>query len=420
MRTFRFLLPLIIFPLFLISCSKKEDVEFNPDLTKNAIYIDNNKFTLSKGSIAYVSGERPFNGYEFIIVLYSSGINSGDEGWDDFNGKGDIIGITILTDTWDSPNTGIYSTDFDDEDPGYVEIDCFINFDLETWESSHYYHFSSGTMTLQKEGSEYEFTILGKGTEYNENEVIINDGINIAVHYKGTLPEFDFLAKDPLECSFSTDTLDFTFGIDYDHPEKYLVPGEESDLSTENFEMVQDAIGTPSADIDGIMNVCHWINQNFTFINAGGTMAGVNTVDELFAIKTFYGCHSLALIISSVLREFGFPAVMIETVDVQWGYDYRSGSVEYFSGHVMSEIYVNNKWILLDNNCTYVEGYDYTNPYISVMNSSNGGLFVFAKGIDIWDYNDKSDSFTNEKMEYFSYYINCFEDLFYTVNYKWN
>ena len=112
-------------------------------------------------------------------------------------------------------------------------------------------------------------------------------------------------------------------------------------------------------------------------------MAGNNTVDELFEIKNFYGCHSQALIISSILREFGFPVVMIETASVQWGYDYHAGAIEYFAGHVMSEIYVDNKWILLDNNCTYVEEYDNNNPFISSI-SQQDDYFVFAKGVDIW------------------------------------
>jgi len=150
-------------------------------------------------------------------------------------------------------------------------------------------------------------------------------------------------------------------------------------------------------------------------------MAGLNTVDELFEIKTFYGCHSLSLIISSVLREFGFPAVMIETAGVSWGYDYNDGNIHYFSGHVMSEIYIESKWILLDNNCTYVEEYDPMNPYISATNTmERTGYFVFAKGIDIWDYSGHDDSFTYNEMIKFSENIYCFEDMFDSVNYNWN
>ena len=149
-------------------------------------------------------------------------------------------------------------------------------------------------------------------------------------------------------------------------------------------------------------------------------MAGKNTVDELYKIKTFYGCHSQALIISSILREFGFPAIMIETADVQWGYDYNAGIVQYFAGHVMSEIYVENKWILLDNNGSYVEDYNPMIPYIHVVNHPTNAYFVFAKGVDIWDYSAKDDSFTDNKLVFFSENIYCFEEMFNTVSYNWS
>ena len=45
----------------------------------------------------------------------------------------------------------------------------------------------------------------------------------------------------------------------------------------------------------------------------------------------------------------------------------------------MSEIFVEKKWILLDNNCTYVEEYDPLNPFISAMNSPQDDYFVYAK-----------------------------------------
>ena len=149
-------------------------------------------------------------------------------------------------------------------------------------------------------------------------------------------------------------------------------------------------------------------------------MAGSNTVDELYEIKTFYGCHSLALIISSVLREFGFPAIMIETADIQWGYDYHAGTVQHFSGHVMSEVFVGDRWILLDNNCTYVEEYDFKNPFIPIMHHPTNAYFVFAKGVDIWDYSAKNDSFTQDKLVFFAENIYCFEEMFNTVSYNWS
>ena len=215
------------------------------------------------------------------------------------------------------------------------------------------------------------------------------------------------------------DTIDFSFGIDYTDTLKYMVPGEQSNLNDIYLEEIRNAIGTPENSIEGILSVCQWVNQNFTFQNAGGAMIGKNTVDELFEIKTYYGCHSTALIISSILREFGFPAIMIETADVQWGYSYNAGNVQHFSGHVMSEVYVENKWILLDNNGTYVEEYNSMIPFIPSPYNSTESYFVFAKGIDIWAYTSKYESFTHDKLVYFSDNIYCFEEMFNTVSYNW-
>ena len=220
------------------------------------------------------------------------------------------------------------------------------------------------------------------------------------------------------ECNLDIDTLDFSFGIEYDNPEKYLISGEQSNLADSNLAEVVGDLGDQEQSITSIRNVCHWVNQNFVFQNAGGSMIGVPTVDELFESKTFYGCHSAALIISSILRELGYPTVMIETAMVSWAYSYHNGTTTSFSGHVMSEVYVENKWVLLDNNGSYVYDYDPLNPYINTRNGD--GYFVYAGGIDTWDYTHGNPSFTHEQMIYFSQNVYCFENLFESVTYTWS
>lgn len=224
-------------------------------------------------------------------------------------------------------------------------------------------------------------------------------------------------------CSLNMENYDYSYGIEYDKPELYLIPGEQSDLDDEYLEEIRNITGIPAKSITGIRTVCHWFNQNFTFINAGGSMVGKNNVNELYEIKTFYGCHTAALIISSILREFGFPTVMIETAAVGWAYDYNNNSNQGFVGHVMTEIYVSDKWILLDNNCTFVEDYDCMNPFISTTKKeypyNQQGLFTYAKGIDIWDYGVRDESDTHSMMINFANNIGCFEDKFNSVNYDW-
>lgn len=227
----------------------------------------------------------------------------------------------------------------------------------------------------------------------------------------------------PLPCQLNMEVFDYSFGIDYDNPDKYLIPGEQSDLVSTYFAEIKSALGVPEKSISGIKTVCNWVNQNFNFSNAGGNMIGKKTIDELYETKIFYGCHSEALLISGILREFGFPTVMVETASVVWANEYNSGASQGFSGHVMTEVYISKKWILLDNNGTTVENYNNMNPFISMMDrnfpSYKKGLCVYAKGIDSWDYEVKSETDTHERMINFASNITCFEELFGTVNYSW-
>ena len=229
--------------------------------------------------------------------------------------------------------------------------------------------------------------------------------------------------KEDYPCNLNMENYDYSFGIEYDNLELYRIPGTQSDLDDEYLIEIRNALGTPNYSISGIKSVCNWFNQNFTFINAGGSMVGKNDVNELYKIKTFYGCHTAALIISSILRKFGFPSVMIETASIGWAYAYNNNTNDGFVGHVMTEVYVSDKWILLDNDGTYIEDYDCMNPFISTTTKgypySKQGLFVYAKGIDTWDYTDMQELFTDNMMINFANNIGCFEDKFNSVNYDW-
>ena len=232
--------------------------------------------------------------------------------------------------------------------------------------------------------------------------------------------------KEDYPCNLDMENYDYSFGIEYYNTDLYRTPGTQSVLDDEYLEEIRETLGISEYSIhsiSGIMAICNWFNQNFTFIDAGGSMVGVNNVNELYEIKTFYGCHSAALVISSVLRGFGFPAVMIETASVGWAYAYYNNTSQGFVGHVMTEVYISDKWILLDNDGSYIEYYDSMNPFISTTTKgypyNQQGLFVYAKGIDTWDYTDMQESFTDSMMINFANNIGCFEEKFNSVNYDW-
>jgi hypothetical protein len=224
-------------------------------------------------------------------------------------------------------------------------------------------------------------------------------------------------------CLLDMESYDLAYGIEYDHPEYYLDPGQQSNLDEAYVEEIRASMGTPDHSIEGIKSICWWFNVNFRFSNEAGRMIGKVTANELYQKKAYYGCHSAALMISSLLREFGFPAVMIETASIVWANKYIDGTEEGNVGHVMTEVYVSDKWILVDNNGAHVEEYDCRNPFIHMQDQRylyyKLGLFAYAKGKDSWEYGVRDESDTHDKMKEFAENMVCFENLIGTLDYNW-
>jgi hypothetical protein len=197
MKIYRLLIPFIIITTAMTVCSKDKNEGFDPDLTKNALFISDGEYLLSQGLVTCVWQKHP---YEFMIQLFSAGLNhdTSENIYGTFMGMGDIITMEITTDTFAGPDPGTYSTDIEDGDPGFIEAEFILNFNAETFEASRVYELSSGSLMLQKAGSEYEFTIEGKCNEFDqlEDRDVVKEGINLALHYKGNLPEYHFPAAD--------------------------------------------------------------------------------------------------------------------------------------------------------------------------------------------------------------------------------
>jgi len=112
---------------------------------------------------------------------------------------------------------------------------------------------------------------------------------------------------------------------------------------------------------------------------------------------------------------------MVETASIKWAYDYRLGDRGMYDVRVMVEVYVDEHWILIDNNCTFVSDYNPENPFIPAMNKTiyPQGLFVYAKARDTWGYGVRNENDTYRKITHFANNILCFDSLFDNVEYTW-
>lgn len=190
-----------------------------------------------------------------------------------------------------------------------------------------------------------------------------------------------------VETEYST-----AFGIDYSHPERYLSQGEQCQISDKKF---LDDFQTDTKGIEQLGSVYRWLKDEFDSYSAGGKTIGKVTVDGLLEQKVMSGCDDYALVFCAVARELGYPSTLVRSSSIVWIKDFkvRGDDARPRIGHIFVEVYLDNKWILIDpTNGWYLdEDYDPSDAVIPLKGNIAGqteetyGFYVERKGIDIWD-----------------------------------
>ncbi|MGD9932551.1 MAG: transglutaminase domain-containing protein [Dehalococcoidia bacterium] len=189
--------------------------------------------------------------------------------------------------------------------------------------------------------------------------------------------------------------------IDYSDPGKFLQPGPQSSLSAASIAVVEAEIAGPVTGLAGIGRVHSWMGSTFEHVNLGGATIGQSTANGLIAGRQLGGCHDWALVMTAVLRHYGYPALMADTAGLTWAADYAAGRRQDFAGHVFAEIYVDGDWVLVD--CTsgnYTADYDPASQVIGYAGAGDPlGFFTLFKGLDPQSYGVTSGDVLRERME---------------------
>jgi hypothetical protein len=201
------------------------------------------------------------------------------------------------------------------------------------------------------------------------------------------------------------------FSIDYAHPELYLEQGEQSRISDPT---VLDELYVEEQGLDHLGEIYRWLKREFTAYSAHGRTIGVVTVDQLLTDHQLGGCHDHGLVYAAVVRELGYPAVMVRTSSIAWVEKFQAGEQGPHIGHVFVEVYLHGKWVLIDStNGWYVEeGYDPADPVIPLRGPIAGsseeiyGFYVERKGIDTWGFGIHSPAESTEAMDEFARQLN--------------
>lgn len=191
------------------------------------------------------------------------------------------------------------------------------------------------------------------------------------------------------------------FNIDYDKPEKYLKLGKMTKIEISYLDAIRQEISVTGKTIDDLRVIFLWKQLKFRKAYAAGKFVGKSTVNSLYEQGVLTGHHDDGIVLVSILREFGFPAVMVDAAGIQWSHDYTAGKTTEFLGHVYVEVFVEGKWILMDTTSgRYIENYNPLDPVIPLpIRLEPKGFYVMFKGIDTADYGVKSYKSLKKKMK---------------------
>ena len=200
-----------------------------------------------------------------------------------------------------------------------------------------------------------------------------------------------FVSLTNVTCSSPSEPLEHieknTYNIDYEHPEKYIISGNQSTITEEEFTEIAQHLQVEHIDLSALKKIYTWKDTHFDHISGGGEYVGKHTINDLLKNKELTGCHDHGLVLVSLLRKCDVPAILVDATGIDWALQYPE-KVKYFLGHVLVELYLYDKWMLFDSiNGIYISNYDPTNPIIPITNSmENKGYYVMFKGLDPADY----------------------------------
>lgn len=195
------------------------------------------------------------------------------------------------------------------------------------------------------------------------------------------------------------------WNVNYANPERYLVPGEQSRISSEQtINALKVKLGQRRG-LEGLRDLYLWIRQDFSVYSGGGATVGKVTIGQLLGTKNLSGCHDFGLVFSGVARYLGYPAIMVDAAGLAWAEQFKAGKVSSYSGHVFVEVYLSQKWILVDSTSgEFVREYQPANPVIPVMKRpvEEKGYFAILKGIDMREYGVKEPEALLREMRSFA------------------
>ncbi|MDE2039659.1 MAG: transglutaminase domain-containing protein [Elusimicrobia bacterium] len=184
-----------------------------------------------------------------------------------------------------------------------------------------------------------------------------------------------------------------TLTIYHEQPRLALAPGARSKLDAGQGARVLKEAGWTGGDFfKDAARLERWMEFSFDgsedhIDRREFELTGEGTARGLLRSRKLRSCLDWALLKAALIRSAGYPALIVEAVDVRWMKEVRNGrAAKGLFGHVLVEVYVGGRWALLDSTSSkYIPDYDPANPIIPE-SDGDGYLCAAAKGRDPVDY----------------------------------
>jgi hypothetical protein len=134
--------------------------------------------------------------------------------------------------------------------------------------------------------------------------------------------------------------------IDYSKPQDYLFLNDNMGS--------RERIMKAAAQIEGetpekkLVSIHNWLESNVSY--KADYFSEWRTFDQMLDDKTQGGCAHYSVLFGSLARACGIPTVWVKTLDAEWIRGFRTkGKEGSWNGHVFLEIYIHDRWMLLDD-----------------------------------------------------------------------
>ena len=144
--------------------------------------------------------------------------------------------------------------------------------------------------------------------------------------------------------------------IDYSHPDPYatLIPHLGN---KEHILKIAATIGGKTPE-EKLVAIGRWVHSHLVY--KADAPYEWRDFDRLLGDGNYGGCADYSVVFGSLARGCGIPTVWVKTLDCDWIREFRRHGTEgTWSGHVFLEVFLHNRWVLLDDTSLVLyEDYD--------------------------------------------------------------